>query len=61
MAQESDYSPYGWFTDNYLLVQKSGSELYVMVPDGSAQPFKIANYYKPQRSYPGYGGGYGGL
>lgn len=61
IAAESDYSPYGWFSDNYLLVQKSGSELYIMSSDGTSQPFKISNYYKPQVSYRGYGGGYGGL
>jgi len=57
----SDYSPYGWFTDGYVLLQKSGSELYIMPADGSAQPFKITNYYKPRANYYGYGGGYGGL
>lgn len=61
LAAESDYSPYGWFTDNYLLVQKSGSELYILAADGSSKPFKISDYYKPQVSYSGYGGGYGGL
>src|SRR5258708_3544584 len=61
IANESDYSPYGWFTDGYLIVQKSGSELYIMSSDGTSQPFKITNYYKPQGSYRGYGGGYGGL
>ena len=61
IAQESDYTPYGWFTDNYLLVSKDASELYVMAKDGSGQPIKISNYYKPQNEYRGYGGGYGGL
>ena len=61
IALESDYSPYGWFTDDYLLVQKAGSELYVISSGGTSQPFKITNYYKPQVSYRGYGGGYGGL
>lgn len=61
IASESDYSPYGWFTDDYLLVQKSGSELYILSSDGKNQPFKVTNYYKPNTSYRGYGGGYGGL
>src|SRR5581483_8822469 len=30
IATLSDYSPYGWYTDNYLLVQKDDSELYAM-------------------------------
>jgi hypothetical protein len=61
VASQSDYSPYGWFTDGYLLLEKSGSELYITSSDGTSQPFKITNYYKPQVSYRGYGGGYGGL
>lgn len=61
ITAESDYNPYGWFTDAYVLLQKSGSELYIMASDGTSQPYKIANYYKPQLNYPGYGGGYGGL
>ena len=58
---ESDYNTYGWFTDGYLLMSKNGSELYIAAADGSSQPFKIANYYKPNAIYRGYGGGYGGL
>ena len=61
IATESDYGPYGWFTDDYILLQKSSSELYVQASDGSGQPYKISNYYKPNTNYPGYGGGYGGL
>jgi hypothetical protein len=56
----SDYSAYGWFTDNYLLVSKNSSELYVMGKDGGT-PLKITDYYKPAINYQGYGGGYGGL
>jgi hypothetical protein len=41
----SDYSPYGWFSDQYLLVQKSNNELYIMSSDGTSQPFKITNFY----------------
>jgi hypothetical protein len=61
IATLSDYTPYGWFTDNYLLVSKNGSELYVMPADGSKAPSKMTDYYKPQLSYRGYGGGYGGI
>jgi hypothetical protein len=56
----SDYNAYGWYTDDYVLVSKSGSELYVMGKDGGT-PLKITDYYKPSISYQGYGGGYGGL
>ncbi len=61
IASLSDYSPYGWYTDNYLLVSKNSSELYIMPPGGSATPIKISDYYKPVLTYPGYGGGYGGI
>jgi hypothetical protein len=61
VASLSDYVPYGWYSDSYLLVSKNGSELYAMPTDGSKPPVKITDYYKPQLSYKGYGGGYGGL
>jgi DNA/RNA endonuclease YhcR with UshA esterase domain len=56
-----DYSAYGWYTDDYLLVSKGGSELYVL-GKGGGTPLKIADYYRPSGvNYQGYGGGYGGL
>lgn len=61
IATLSDYSPYGWYTDNYLLVSKNGSELYAMAKDGSQTPVKISDYHKPAAIFYGYGGGYGGL
>jgi hypothetical protein len=60
IASLSEYSPFGWFTDNYLLVSKSSSELYIMPATGGT-PQKITDYYKPDINYQGYGGGYGGL
>jgi len=60
IASLSDYNTYGWFTDDYLLVAKSSSELYIMPVAGGA-PLKITDYYKPAINYQGYGGGYGGL
>lgn len=61
IASLSDYVPYGWYSDSYLLVSKNGSELFAMPTDGSKPPVKITDYYKPQLTYKGYGGGYGGL
>jgi hypothetical protein len=64
IAALSDYAPYGWFSDNYVLVSKSGSELYVMPSSGPAKgktPLKVTDYYKPEQTYAGYGYGYGGL
>lgn len=60
VASLSDYNTYGWFTDDYLLVSKSSSELYIL-PAAGGTPFKITDYYKPAINYQGYGGGYGGL
>ena len=61
----SDYIPYGWYSDDYLLFSLKGSELYVMDAAGkidtSHLPLKITDYHKPALTYPGYGGGYGGL
>ena len=64
IATLSDYSPYGWYTDNYVLVSKSSSELYILPATGqigSQVPLKITDYYKPTQSFQGYGYGYGGL
>jgi hypothetical protein len=60
IASLSDYSNYGWFTDDYLLASKNSSELYIMSKSG-AGAVKITDYHKPAVSFPGYGGGYGGL
>lgn len=60
IAALSEYNTYGWYTDNYLLVSKNSSELYVMSKTGGT-PYKITDYYKPAINYNGYGGGYGGL
>ncbi len=60
IASLSDYTTYGWYTDNYLLVEKGGSELYIM-PVTGGPAYKISDYYKPPINYYGYGGGYGGL
>ena len=45
IASLSDYSPYGWYTDDYLLVSKNSSELYIM-PASGGTPLKITDYYK---------------
>lgn len=60
VASASDFAPYGWFTDNYLLVQKDKSELYIMPATGGT-PLKISDYFKPDYAIYGYGGGYGGF
>lgn len=64
VAELSDYQTYGWFTEDYLLLSKNGSELFIMPAQGvdqSQQPVKISDYHKPAQNYYGYGGGYGGI
>lgn len=60
IASLSEFTQYGWFTDDYLLLAKNASELYILPVDGG-QPFKVSDYHKPYYDYFGYGGGYGGL
>jgi hypothetical protein len=64
LTTDGSYTPYGWFTENYLLVSKNSSELYIMPVSGlktSKAPLKITDYYKSPQSFLGYGYGYGGL
>lgn len=62
IASVSEYAPYGWFTDEYVLVSKDGSELYIRSADKtSTKPVKITDYHKPDTEFEGYGYGYGGL
>lgn len=61
IATLSDYTPYGWYGENYLLVSKGGSELYVISRNNPGSIVKITDYHKPQFTYYGYGYGYGGL
>ncbi|MET1033461.1 MAG: hypothetical protein ABWX94_03100, partial [Candidatus Saccharimonadales bacterium] len=60
IAKLSDYSSYGWFTDQYLLVSKNGSELYIL-PVAGGTALKLTDYYKPYVNFSSYGYGYGGL
>ena len=62
IAALSEFTPYGWYTDDYLLVSKGGSELYIL-PANEAniqKAIKLTDYHKPSLTYRGYGGGYGG-
>jgi len=64
IASLSDYSPYGWYSDSYVLVSKNSSELYIMPASGlrpGQQPLTITDYFKPAIAYNNYGYGYGGL
>lgn len=55
-----DGAVFGWYGNDYVLTSKKGSELYIM-PVSGGTPLKVSDYHKPQVSYRGYGGGYGGL
>ena len=44
LATASAYAPYGWLTDNYLLLSRGDSELYVMSASGGT-PQKLTDYY----------------
>jgi hypothetical protein len=60
IAKFSDYAPYGWYTDNYVLVSENDNELYIMPATGSELPVKVGNYYESMLNNSGNGGGYGG-
>ena len=56
----TDYAPYGWYTDSYVLYSKNMSELYI-APAGTPLDgaHKISDYHKAA-GYQGYGWGAGG-
>ena len=61
VAALSEYIPYGWFSDDYLLVSKGGSELFILSRDNPTdKPLKVSDYHKPDTTFRGYGYGYGG-
>jgi hypothetical protein len=62
VATLQNYKAYGWYGDEYLLVSKNSSELFIMSVDGVKEEkdlVKITDYYKPQSAFDGYGYGYG--
>jgi hypothetical protein len=61
IATLSDYNTYGWYTDEYLLVSKNSSELYITDKAAKQSAVKVSDYHKPALTFNGYGGGYGGL
>lgn len=63
LVARTDFLPYAWFGENdqYVLLSKNSSELYIADASGSVdQPLKVTDYHKA-RSYGGYGFGYGGF
>ncbi len=52
IAALDNYSPYGWYSDNYVLAS-NGSQLYILPASGlaaSQQPTLITAYYEPTGS-----------
>ena len=62
IATLSEYTPYGWYGDDdqYILLSKKGSELYIATAESIQTPLKVTDYHRGV-SYIGYGSGYGGL
>ncbi|HZM64621.1 MAG TPA: hypothetical protein VFB59_05795 [Candidatus Saccharimonadales bacterium] len=63
VGRSEDFTIYGWFTDDYILVTRKGSELRIMPSDnteGIDKAAKISDYYKPDYENRGFGYGYGG-
>jgi hypothetical protein len=62
LSAKSEYLPYAWYGDDdqYVLLSKDGSELYIADANTSIdEPLKITDYHRA-RAYNGYGYGYGG-
>lgn len=57
----SEFTPYGWMGEDYLLVSKKGSELFIIPRSNPTEHMKITDYHKPSGSFYGYGYGYGGF
>lgn len=59
VANTSEYKAYGWYSDDFLLVSKNDSELFVMSvkgPGEKGQILKITNFHRPDQSFMSYGG-----
>ncbi len=63
-ASLSELTPYGWYSDEYIVLSKNASELYIASSSASQanfKPLKVTDYHKPKVDFTGYGGGYGGF
>lgn len=63
IVAKSEFKPYGWLTDEYLLLQKNNSELYITTKaqlQAGGEPLKVGDYHKVRTELLGYGYGYGG-
>jgi Tol biopolymer transport system component len=64
IGSSPDFTVYGWYSDDYILLTKKGSELHIMPADGLEggveASLKATDYYKPNYYREGFGYGYGG-
>lgn len=58
ISSSDSLSAYGWFGNDYILLSKNGSELFIADAGGAADPLKITDYHKVY--FGAYGYGYGG-
>jgi hypothetical protein len=61
LSSAGDYTAYGWYTAQYLLLSRAGTGLYVIPVTGlgsSRAPLKAGDYYQAPQSVNGYGGGF---
>jgi hypothetical protein len=50
IAALDNYSPYGWYSDSYILASRDNDQLYILPASGlsgAGQPLKITTYYEP--------------
>jgi hypothetical protein len=63
-ATETGLMPYGWYGDDYILLSRGGSQLYIQSSSGLSTQSKlvlISDYSKPNYASSGYVTSYGGL
>jgi hypothetical protein len=64
IGQSQDYAVYGWYSDDYVLLTRKGSEMHIMpaagLTGGVEKSLKVSDYYKPNYVQGGFGYGYGG-
>lgn len=63
ITNRGEFRAYGWFTDDYVVLQKANNELYIATfaqLQAGHEPLRVGEYFKPENVSPSYGHGYGG-
>lgn len=59
IAAQSEHAAYGWYGDDYILLSKNSSELYIASANStitdSNKLLKVTDYHKPGYGFSGYG------